>query len=93
MQAGNANQREATEYNNSHRTSHKTDTLPQVAESAGAVNGQDERAAPAVDSPACPCWWVVKGRQQGVLPPLTIIRERGIFHDRERIQRTYPVHP
>ena len=43
MQAGNANQREATEYNNSHRTSHKTDTLPQVAESAGAVNGQDER--------------------------------------------------
>lgn len=41
MQAGNANQREATEYNNSHRTSHKTDTLPQVAESAGAVNGQD----------------------------------------------------
>lgn len=65
----------------------------QIAESAGAVNGQDERAAPAVDSPACPCWWVVKGRQQGVLPPLTIIRERGIFHDRERIQRTYPVHP
>lgn len=34
---------------------------------AGAVNGQDERAAPAVDSPVCPCWWVIKGRQQGVL--------------------------
>ena len=28
--------------------------------------------APAVDSPACPCWWAIKGRQQGVLPPLTI---------------------
>ena len=47
--------------------------------------------APAVDSPACPCWWVIKGRQQGVLPPLTIIRERGIFHDRTRkVSRTYP---
>ena len=34
--------------------------------------------APAVDSPAYPCWWVIKGRQQGVLPPLTIIRERGM---------------
>ena len=45
--------------------------------------------APAIDSPACPCWWVIKGRQQGVLPPLTIIRERGIFLDRERIQRAY----
>lgn len=54
MQAENANQREATEYNNSHRTSHKTDTLPQVAQSAGAVNGQDERRkCAAVDSPAC----------------------------------------
>lgn len=52
MQAGNANQREATEYNNSHRTSHKTDTLPQVAQSAVAVNGQDERRkCAAVDSP------------------------------------------
>ena len=45
--------------------------------------------APTVDSPACPCWWVIKGRQQGVLPPLTIIRERGIFLDRERIQRAW----
>lgn len=45
--------------------------------------------APSVDSPTCPCWWVIKGRQQGVLPPLTIIRERGIFLDRERIQRAW----
>ena len=54
MQAGNANQREATEYNNSHRTSHKTDTLPQVAESAGAVNGQDERRINAPPLTALP---------------------------------------
>ena len=54
LQAGNANQREATEYNNSHRTSHKTDTLPQVAESAGAVNGQDERRINAPPLTALP---------------------------------------
>ena len=47
--------------------------------------------APAVDSPACPCWWVIKGRQQGVLPPLCHYSERGIFHDRTRkVSRTYP---
>ena len=38
-------------------------------------------AAPTVDSPVCPCWWVIKGRQQKVLPPFPIIEERGIFHD------------
>lgn len=45
----------------------------QIAESAGAVNGQDERATPAVDSPVRLRWWVIKGRQQKVLPPFTII--------------------
>ena len=40
-----------------------------------------EWAAPTVDSPVCPCWWVIKGRQQKVLPPFPIIEERGIFHD------------
>lgn len=54
----------------------------QIAESAGAVNGQDERAMPAVDSPAWFRKWVIKGRQQKVLPPFTIIQERGRFHDR-----------
>ena len=51
----------------------------QIAESAGAVNGQDERRinAPTVDSPACPCWWVIKGRQPKVLPPFPIIEKRG----------------
>ena len=34
-----------------------------------------------VDSPDSPCWWVIKGRQQKVLPPFPIIEERGIFHD------------
>ncbi len=43
-----------------------------------ASQRQDERAAPAVDSPVCPCWWVIKGRQQGVLPPHTIIQKGGI---------------
>ena len=28
-----------------------------------------EWATPTVDSPVCPCWWVIKGRQQKVLPP------------------------
>ena len=37
--------------------------------------------AATVDSPNCPCWWVIKGRQQKVLPPFPIIEERGIFHD------------
>ncbi len=46
----------------------------QVANPAEPVNGQDERAAPAVDSPACPCWWVIKGRQPKMLPPFTIIK-------------------
>ena len=36
---------------------------------------------PPYDSPVCPCWWVIKGRQQKVLPPFPIIEERGIFHD------------
>ena len=63
-----------------------------VANPAGAVNGQDERAAPAVDSPARFRWWVIKGRQPKVLPPLTIIKERGKSHDRERVQRAYPAH-
>jgi len=27
-----------------------------------------EWAVPTVDSPVCPCWWVIKGRQQKVLP-------------------------
>ena len=52
-----------------------------IAKPAEQVNGQDERAAPAVDSSDCPCWWVIKGRQQKVLPPFHIIEERGIFHD------------
>ena len=52
-----------------------------IAKLAEQVNGQDERAAPAVDSSDCPCWWVIKGRQQKVLPPFPIIEERGIFHD------------
>ena len=26
-----------------------------------------EWASPTVDSPDCPCWWVIKGRQQKVL--------------------------
>ena len=30
-------------------------------------------ATPTVDSPDCPCWWVIKGRQQKVLPPFPII--------------------
>lgn len=51
----------------------------QIAESAGAVNGQDERAAPAVDSPACPCWWVIKGRQQKSAAALSHNRRKGDF--------------
>jgi len=42
-----------------------------------ASQRQDERAAPAVDSPDCPCWWVIKGRQQKVLPPFLIIQKGG----------------
>ena len=30
-------------------------------------------AAPTVDSPGCPCWWVIRGRQQKVLPPFPTI--------------------
>ena len=36
---------------------------------------------PAVDSPARFRKWVIKGRQQKMLPPFPIIEERGIFHD------------
>ena len=43
----------------------------QIANPAGAVNGQDERATPAVDSLARFRKRVIKGRQQRVLPPLT----------------------
>jgi len=47
-----------------------------IAKSAEPVNGQDEqRIRAAVDSPARLCWQAIKGRQQGVLPPRTIIRE------------------
>ena len=48
-----------------------------IAKPAEQVNGQDERAAPAVDSSDCPCWWVIKGRQPKVLPPFPIIEKRG----------------
>lgn len=43
-----------------------------------SVNGQDERATPAVDNPVRFCSWAIKGRQQGVLPPRTIIQRGGI---------------
>lgn len=45
-----------------------------VANPAKPVNGQDERASPAVDSPARFCSPAVKWRQPKVLPPLTIIK-------------------
>ena len=49
---------------------------------------------PAVDSPARFRKWVIKGRQQKVLPPFPIIEERGIFHDRTgSLSRTYPLYP
>lgn len=59
----------------------------QIAESAGAVNGQDERAAPAVDSPARLCWQVIKGRtaRSAAAPhhyrkkPCTSLRQRGFL--------------
>ena len=47
-----------------------------IAKPAEPVNGQDERRIrAAVDSPARFCKQAIKGRQQGVLPPRTIIRE------------------
>ena len=33
-----------------------------IANPDGAVNGQDERALPAVDSLVHLCWWVIKER-------------------------------
>lgn len=46
-----------------------------IAKPAVSVNGQDERATPAVDNPVRFCSWAIKGRQQGVLPP-TVLSER-----------------
>ena len=42
-----------------------------IAKPAEQVNGQDERAAPAVDSSDCPCWWVIitTGLAVGLLTP------------------------
>nr|AMP52549.1 hypothetical protein [uncultured bacterium] len=52
-----------------------------MANPAEPVNGKMNGLCPPYDSPVCPCWWVIKGRQQKVLPPFPIIEERGIFHD------------
>ena len=50
-----------------------------IAKPAEPVNGQDERRIrAAVDSPARLCSQAIKGRQQGVLPPRTIIQRGGI---------------
>ena len=48
----------------------------------------------AVDSPTRLCWWAIKGRQQGVLPPRTIIQRWGISMTedeayKEHIQYTF----
>ncbi len=51
----------------------------QIAKPAGTVNGQDERRIrAAVDSPARFCSWVIKGRQQGVLPPVLLSEKGGL---------------
>lgn len=52
-----------------------------IANPVEPVNGKMNGLCPPYDSPVCPCWWVIKGRQQKVLPPFPIIEERGIFHD------------
>ena len=50
--------------------------LSEIAKPAEPVNGQDERRIrAAVDSLARLCRQAIKGRQQGVLPPHTIIRK------------------
>ena len=45
------------------------------------------RHAPTVDSLACPCWWVIKGRQQGVLPPI----RRTIYFVYRKNPEYYPI--
>ena len=63
-----------------------------IAKPAEPVNDQDERRIrAAVDSPARLCRQAIKGRQQGVLPPRTIIR-KGEFprpEEREMKQTTF----
>ena len=36
-------------------------------------------ASPTVDSPVCPCWWVIKGRQQKSAAALSHNRRKGDF--------------
>jgi len=58
-----------------------------IAKPAEPVNGQDEWAAPAVDSPARLCWQVIKGRtaRSAAAPcyyqrePCTSLRQRGFL--------------
>ena len=61
--------------------------IGETANPAEPVNGQDERAAPAVDSPARLCWQVIKGRtaRSAAAPhhyrkkPCTSLRQRGFL--------------
>lgn len=62
-----------------------------IAKPAGPVNGQDERRIrAAVDRPGCLCWLADKGRQQGLLPPLTMTKEQG-KHRQDPVSAAYKV--
>ena len=50
-----------------------------VAKTDQPVNGQDERAAPAVDSPACLCYPVIRRVTAGRAATLSHYPERGIL--------------
>ena len=52
-----------------------------ISKPSRASQRQVNGLSPTVDSPVCPCWWVIKGRQQKVLPPFPIIKERERLHD------------
>ena len=43
--------------------------------SSTPTSNENNTQSNSVDSPARLCWQAIKGRQQGVLPPRTIIRE------------------
>ena len=52
-----------------------------ISKPSRASQRQVNGLSPTVDSPVCPCWWIIKGRQQKVLPPFPIIKERERLHD------------
>ncbi len=65
-----------------------------VAKTNEPVNGQDERATPAVDSPACLCFPVIKRATARSAAALSHYPERGNFMDcteayKEHIEYTF----